>query len=341
MKKIPTVFLIIFFILFIPNIGFSYNSKTTHKKLTEIAVDFYNQISFLKINETEKQLIIKGSAEEDDSLRFINHFYDPVYNKTWRFLGIQYLFNELTAKEWAKNPFAQAVYDLASIGPVIKSPVFSQSNYSWQRAIYEYVKGNRIKAFETLGHILHLIEDMSVPEHTRENAHISFIDQATSYYENYTDRLDDDFYLIIKQQLKNYFDFLRKNNLDGYFDSLSLYSNNYFFSPDTIALSKYKLPQVEFPDVREINETGEIEYFLYGIDENGELFRLAKKSYLDWRLQSGFISYTLNSKKVLEDYWKRLGLKSILTSAGVIDLFFKEVEKAKKDPEFILKNEKI
>ncbi len=343
MKKKPTVFLIILILFTLPFKILAYDAYTSHPNLTGIAVDFYNLYSSEKITETEKQLIMKGSSEEDNGLRFVNHFYDPVFNKTWRFLGIQYLFPELTAKQWAKNPFVQAIYDpmyLAGVGPIIKSPVFSNTNYTWQRAIYEYVKGNRIKAFESLGHILHLIQDMSVPEHTRENVHLFFLDKATSYYENYTARKEESFYQPLKNELNALRQFPLKNNLDNYFDAIALYSNNYFLSPDTLPPSKYKLPQVEYQDVPEINKNGEIEYFLLGIDEKGDLFHLAKKNYLDWRLQSGFTGYTLNDSKVLDDYFKRLGLKSVLTSAGVIDLYFKEIGKAKLDPNFVKKNEK-
>ncbi len=342
MRKKPC-FLIIVILFTLPLKILAYDTYTTHPILTGMAVDFYNLYSSEKITETEKQLIMKGSTEEDNSLRFVNHFYDPVFNKTWHFLGVQYLFPELTAKQWAKNPFAQALYDpeyLATIGPVIKSPVFSNANYSWQRAIYEYVKGNRIKAFESLGHILHLIQDMSVPEHTRENVHLSFLDKATSYYEEYAARKEESFYQSLKDKLNILHQFPLKNNLEDYFDNIAFYSNNYFLSPDTIPPSKYKLPRVEYQDVPEINKNGEIEYFLLSADENGNLFHLAKKNYLDWRLQSGFAGYTLNDSKVLNDYFKRLGLKSVLTSAGVINLYFKEIEKVKLDPNFVKKNEK-
>jgi len=344
MRKNPHFFILILILFFSFNIKvFAYDAKTTHLKLTEIAVDFYNLFGSFKINETEKQLMMKGAKEEDDNLRFINHFYDPIFNKTWHFLGVENVFPEVTAKEWAQNPLKQAVYDpiyLASIGPVIKSPVFSQTNFTWQKAIYEYVKGDRFKVFITLGHILHLIQDMSVPEHTRENAHLSFLDKATSYYENYTATLDDNFYLPLKNELKNYKEYIQKEKLDNFFDFLALYSNNYFFSPDTLPPSKYKLPEVLYPDVPEINSQGEIEYFLMGVDENNNLFHLAKKNFLDWRLQSGFSSYTLNDSKVLNDYFKKLSLKSVLVSSGVIDLFFKQAEKAKLDPNFVKKNEK-
>jgi len=99
---------------------------------------------------------------------------------------VEYLYPAVTAKEWAQNPFQQALYDpgyVASLGIISKSPVFSQANYTWQRALYEYAKGNRQQAFISLGHVLHLLEDMSVPAHTREDAHPPLIN--SDVYEDY------------------------------------------------------------------------------------------------------------------------------------------------------------
>src|SRR5690606_16375574 len=46
---------------------------------------------------------------------------------------------------------------------------------------------------------------------------------------------------------------------------------------------------------------------------------------------------TIDDFIILSDYWSLLSKKSIENSAGVIDLFFKEVEKNKDNPEFITK----
>ncbi|MFA5360572.1 MAG: hypothetical protein WC320_01180, partial [Candidatus Paceibacterota bacterium] len=57
-------------------------------------------------------------------------------------------------------------------------------------------------AFQSLGHILHLIQDMSVPEHTRRNVHIFFIDIAKSPYESYTDQNTKNFYEEVKKNVE-------------------------------------------------------------------------------------------------------------------------------------------
>lgn len=343
MKKSPTIFLIIFLIL-IPLVSvFAYDAKTTHPNLSEITINFYNQKTLSNsINTLEKQWIIEGSIEEDQGIRCLNHFYDPVFNDTWEFGGIDYLFPALTAKNWGQNPFAQAVYDplyLALIGPIVKSPVFSKTNFSWQRAIYEYIKGNKQMAFKSLGHILHLIQDLSVPEHTRANAHIFFISNASSPYEVYTAKNIKNFYAPITTKLQK-FEYIKKSSLNEYFDSMALYSNNYFYSPDTISNLKYSLPQIalaEFPEI----QNGKQFFYVMGKDENGDLFHLALvlKNNIGWRLTSGPAIFSLEDEKVLNDYWERLSLKAVLNGAGVIDLFFKEIAKVKTDTKFITKNE--
>jgi len=344
MKKGPISFLVIC-LFFLYNFSvFAYDAKTTHPNLTEITVDFYNQhFPNQVLNETEKQLLMQGSIGEDDGIRSVNHFYDPVYNKTWQFGGAEYLFPALTAKEWAQNPFAQAIYDpvySVFIGPITKSPVFSKANFTWQQAIYKYVKGNRVEAFNILGHILHLIQDMSVPEHTRQNVHIFFIESLNSPYEVYSAKSNKDFYEYTRKSIEN-LEFVKKATLDEYFNQIALYSNNYFYSPDTILDQKYHLPEPAFYEVPEI-KNGKTSFYVLGEDENHNIFHLALilKNDIGWRLASGPTVYSLEDDQVLRDYWQRLSKKAVLNGAGVIDLFFQEVENAKSKPDFISKNEK-
>jgi len=346
MKKSPLFFLFYFtfFLGFFFKFIFAYDANSTHPNLTEITVDYFNKISSRKISEKEKEWLKDGSIKEDDGIRSINHFYDPIYNTTYKIFGIENLLPALTAKEWAQNQLAQALYDpnyLGSLGAITKSPIFSSANRTFQRAIYEYIKGNYKEAFVSLGHILHLIQDMSVPEHTRANIHIYFLKNTESHYELYTARKEASFYENLRELLKNRNEIVLKNSLNDYFDYLANYSNNNFYSPDTIDNLKYKLPEVSFYDVPEINKkTNVIEYFLMGTDENKQLYHLAQKKALSWRWQSGFTNYTLANEKVLEDYWQRLSYQSVITSSGVINLFFKEVERAKLNPNFLSQNEK-
>lgn len=343
MRKSPTVFLLllctIVSTLFIPKNILAYAPIPTHANLTDVATDFYNQNTNInKLNAEEKSWLIQGSIDEDTPARCLNHFYDPIYNKAWTFSGMEYLYPALTAKEWSQNPFAQAIYDplyAAALGPIMKSPVFSNSNFTWQKAIYSYLKGNKKDAFLALGHVLHLIEDMTVPAHTRQDAHPPVLD--SDVYEDMPSSLPLRVYQDLLNSLNNQKPII-KNTLNEYFDDTANYSNNYFLSSDTIPPSKYKLPEIDFPNVVEI-ENGIIKHYLIGHDENNNLFHLALiLPQIEWRL-SGPTLYSLNDTKVLNDYWERLSKKSVINSAGVINLFFEEVEKAKQKPNFIKENE--
>jgi len=365
MRKSPIVFLLILvFLIGLPVDGLAYNAQTTHPSLTKITVEIYNKaFSQNPITTKERQWLMQGAIDEDAGLRKINHFYDPVLNETWKLGGAEKLVPALTAKEWSQNPLIQSFYDsvyaslFASVvksvvlkqwspyNPIywsalrsfVSSPAGSAANHTWQRAIYEYVKGNKESAFESLGHVLHLIQDMSMPSHTRENIAIPFLKSTVDPYEVYTNRDDADFYSFLALQLVGQIPF-RRATLNDYFDNLALYSNNYFFSADTIVNSRYSHPEVIFPDVPEI-DNGITKFYLLGNDEKKQIFHLARKK-LGWRVQSGFNNYTIEDEKVLQDYWTRLAPQAVLNGAGVINLFFQEVEKAKSDPAFMASNER-
>ena len=93
-----------------------------------------------------------------------------------------------------------------------------------------------------LGHVLHLMEDMGVPDHTRNDPHPN-----NSPYEKWTEQFtlvnpDSDFYTRIINKKPIVLD-----NLNSYFDGLAAYSNNNFYSKDTIGIqSGYNLPEPKF-----------------------------------------------------------------------------------------------
>ena len=96
-------------------------------------------MSGAKISHNNKELIIKGSIDEDDQVRALNHFMISTY------MGFN---NGRTAKYWAEDTL--------------------DNSYSW---------GSAIKA--TLKYCQRLYiprsytscEDMTVPDHTRNDAH--------------------------------------------------------------------------------------------------------------------------------------------------------------------------
>lgn len=132
---------------------FSYNDVVTHSALTEKAIEIFNNNLGGKISEQQKSWIKIGSINEDTYPRYFNHFYNPetsegLENKEW---GMN--ITGTSAKRWA---FKQ---DSAS------------GDFSVSQTLENYKIGNYQRAYEGVGHIMHLLQDMSVPAHTRNDPH--------------------------------------------------------------------------------------------------------------------------------------------------------------------------
>ena len=300
---------------------FAYDDKTTHPALTDEAIDFYNLYFEKKLTSEEKEWTVQGSIQEDTVPRWINHFYDPIYKVGWsgeqtnKWLSAEFMkeFSDVilspesavSSLNWVHNQELQAKY-----GRYL-------GNKTWEKAIYEYVKNkNKKEAYLALGHVLHLLEDMAVPEHTRNDTHPN-----DSPYENYASQFTrDNFHIVeeIKNQKAPIF-----NSLDEYFEELANYSNNYFFSKDTINDEKYNKPKI----IRNDGKYG------YGLDRTQIEFKLVRAEVIIQNEQLEII-YSLKDeqeKEILKSYFTRLSRAAVLNAAGVINLFFAEAEKAEKD----------
>ncbi len=321
-------------LLAIPSTTHAYEIET-HAYLTDEIVEFYNlQFPENKVPEEYRNYLIEGSRSEDNLPRLMNHFYDPVYD---RGLTHQFLGNWQSSKDWVKDEENQNSI-IYKVEPVIvsifasaeerKVNINTETNYTWQQAIRFYLNNEKEKAFFTLGHVIHLIEDLSVPDHTRNDPHA-----ADSVYEKWTERFtltnkDED----IKKRVEGK-KVIRLDNLEDFFMDLATYSNNNFYSKDTVGIqSGYQLPQPDYFG-KVLNEE---ERFGFKTDNEFGDFTLLKAPSKIFSLQIDNTEF-IREKEILEAYWSRLSTKAIQYGAGVIDLFFKEVEKAKKDPTIIAK----
>lgn len=339
LKLIP-IFILGFFVAQINNV-FAY-SVETHAYLTSEVVKFYNQnLTKNKISDELTPYLIDGSRREDDAPRWMNHFYDPVYNRglTDSILGIWQ-----KSKDWAQDSNNQnnltykVPATIASVLTAIQQRAISvlttETDFTWQRAIKFYVQGEKEKAMFALGHILHLLEDKAVPDHTRNDPH-----PGDSHYENYAAQFtfgnpDKN----LPQHLKNKAPIIFINP-NSYFDELAGYSNNNFYSKDTIGIQGgYNLPELDY-----IKKDG-VYYYGFKLDnENKEYHLLAyirpPSKYL-WAYNEEVTLKDAGQDFIVSDYWSRLSAKSVQYGAGVINLFFREVEKAKNDPNFAKAEEK-
>src|SRR3989344_448968 len=306
----------------------AYDQHNTHPALTDEAVDFYN-LNFPKnkITEKEKQLLIKGAVEEDFLPRPMNHFYDPVYKKGWA--GYR------SSKLWARSSAEQQTgKGLLALNPFVTDK-FSDSwpsDFSYERALLDYAKGDRERAFEAFGHVMHLLEDANVPEHTRNDTHVDVGHGTGSPYEHDMAKWNPNNFKVAENLYRSRQKPVLLNDLDQYFDVIAGYSNGYFFSEDTIFSEKYTQPVVDFWRYERVDN--KITAFGYKNDKNGT-FRLVKE--LDKPQTRNIVSDRLYSiddeNSILDGYWSRLSKDFVLHGAGALKMFLDQAEEVKKEYE--------
>lgn len=315
--------------------SFAYEGDT-HAYLTNEAVNLFSKLSTsTPFDSALKDYLLDGSRHEDSIPRWMNHFYDPVHDTG---LSDSMLGTWEASKAWAndgnnQNKLTYKVPStIASILSAIQkkklSGISSDTDFTWREAIRHYVNGEKESAMFALGHILHLIEDASVPDHTRNDPH-----PGDSPYENWTQqftlaRPDPELEDRLEGKTPFYF-----NGLGIYFDSLAEYSNSNFYSKDTIGVrSRYNFPEPEY-----FVTCGE---YKCGVkkDTEGEYKILMSNSaglFGNFVVVGDNASIFLNKSGgdiIIKDYWSRLSTKAVQHAAGVFTLFFKEAEAASKNP---------
>lgn len=316
----------------------------THAGISREIIRFYNQhFPNKKINETDAGHIIQGSRDEDDAPRWMNHFYDPVHNRgLTNFYGTHWM----SSKQWANDRAEQlsALYNpvtqttLSTFLALTNPDALLTTDYTWQRSLEDYARGDVERAFRGLGHILHLLEDASVPDHTRNDPHPAIDDsdyfETGSPYEIWTHRFTVDNinllqYLYTKTPIM-------LDSRDAYFDALANYSNKNFYSKDTIDISEYEEPKPNY-----VLNNGRY-YFGYKHDEDGDYKLVLYKNNPQrqdkpWATKGEDKDKSLsdeNNSTILRDYWERLAPKAVQYGAGLVDLFLKEAEALKNNPSF-------
>lgn len=279
------LFLVLSLFLFAAQI-LGYDTYVIHPKLTEAAVGIYNKQAASKLSDEQKSWIITGSINEDTFPRYSNHFYNPATGQGLNDGG----FTGVSAKEWAKNQSGAASGD-----------------YSVSAVLNNYRGGNFRRAYEGVGHILHLVQDMAVPAHTRNDIHID-----GDPYEGWAEQHGN----VNSDKIGS----INISNIDQVFDNLAGYSYNNFFSEDTIdnnILDKIQNYKIE----RDIGG----EYVEYGYYNGYKIIGAIRgKNKIEY-----FFDF-----RVHLDYWNMLHPQAVGYSAGVIDYFakqFEQIDREKKE----------
>ncbi len=299
--KYTCKFLLFIFILISYTPAYAYEISA-HKSLHENIIREYERLTGTPILASYRQALLFGAEHEDDDPRYINHFLDPIYNRGFK-------GKKLSSLQWASNPYAQGNFTHWINDKNTKLFAYPQ-DYSFERAVYEYVYGDKARAMKSLGHVLHLVEDLTSVPHTRDDSHGGFMLGGASYYENYT---SDKKANVRLKSIPKY------GSLRELFYQTALFTNENFLSRDTI-FEKYAMPK---KDVNKIqgqymyNNIGSKLVFveIVGEDKNGNKI---------------FASFDLKDDQVLQDYWAHLSRKAVESGVALLGLFFREVEKEKR-----------
>lgn len=324
-----TKFIFVFIIFHFPLITLAYSPYNTHQVLTEEIVNFYNLLTEgRKISPQELEWMKKGTADEDYPPRWLHHFYNPLTKKGW------------TGKRLGLLSPQQAFKILKDLGLMAFEPVSSlvwaqdhlrqaQESEIWtfNVALANYGQGNYQKAFEALGHILHLLQDLTVPEHVRDDAHpdIGLVGEFllkdfkdSSPYEKWAKDYTLSHYNEInlaKDLFAKGEKFYQINSLEEAFHNLALFVFQNFFSPQTIFDEEFSEPNKEI-----IQPRGE---FLYNTILNVKVAAISKEN-----------NYVIDNN-VAEDIWRTVTPELLKYGAGLLDYFFKEAERTKQDSDIL------
>jgi hypothetical protein len=154
-----------------------------------------------------RPLLVLGAVREDDGLNFFRHFYDPTYgrglamNTVTKYLAPLISTDVFDTSLWArlKEQYAGAVTEalaansktadwlLARRCPPDLKPLERprypsalawatdqhDQNFDLESAIeaYDYSPSSRATAYEALGHVIHVLQDLAQPDHASNRPH--------------------------------------------------------------------------------------------------------------------------------------------------------------------------
>jgi uncharacterized protein (TIGR03382 family) len=144
-----------------PRVASAYDSAYTHRWITRQAVahlralypgqydDILEHIeSFVDGVEDEDNVLLDGD-DDPTTLRVMRHFYRPTDNEG------------LTMEAFGHFPSS---YDWAAVPN-------DQNEWGYDDALRYFQEGDTDKAYFAIGHVVHLIQDATVPAHTHLDAH--------------------------------------------------------------------------------------------------------------------------------------------------------------------------
>ncbi len=315
------------------------NNMKTHPWLSLRAIQVFERSTGISLPPEVKQQIVLGSVEEDYDIVGTSTVADYSHVQTnqplsaWQWDPQQIITGDVNR---AENHFMNGDNDLDGLtsGAPFVNTARNVSSLKWgnddPRNLTSFVmakaQGNTLEGWRYLGHILHLLEDLSVPAHVRNDAHIIYED-----YEGYiADKVPADLFLLtggdsVMQPWEP-----STTDIAPFFRELSDYTRVNYFSEHTVFVNNYYGVNLPVAAV-----SAEDDHYFYGT--NGK--KIANKGLLFWAVYSsstspsdprplGETNYDLVKtwaridKPVAEDMFSDLGRRAIQYGAGLIKLFY-------------------
>jgi len=283
------------------------------------------------------QWIELGADEEDSGIRSRHHFHNPLQQQ-WTDAGLNNFVlgqSSLLRAQDASNEFSwqnarQYFHD-----------AFTSSSAESRETGFANV-------FETLGHLIHLVQDCACPPHTRNDAHVlvasgyegwalNYPDDVLNYASPFKAAVDLDVSVEGYEPITQFFD---TNQYAGFTPStsntqgLAEYSNANFASEDTIFtenlfpdhIHHFPFPRKADTEEYEQDMGGKVRTYFRKV-QNGETiehFAVADRfyRYLPWwpEVQVYFIGF---DKLCHADYAQKLIPRAVGYSAALLDYFFR------------------
>ena len=150
-------------------------SGRAFEKSVLIITDYLSQIGIDLDEKAVKKWVVDGSRFEDNNIRPLNHFYDPVTGSGLTVIGIPL---GTDAINWALE--LRTLGTLTQDYSVEDAKDYLYSGLTGLDGSGNLVAGTRAerdeylaKAFRSIGQVVHLLQDMAQPGHVRNDPHLS------------------------------------------------------------------------------------------------------------------------------------------------------------------------
>ncbi len=277
-------------------------------------------------------------------LRSINHYHNPITDKGFSGFAFGVFLSGESSVKWAQKPLNTQILG---------------GNYSWCDARDYFYKALTIrdktfreiffaKTFRALGQLMHLVQDVSVPEHVRDDFHVTGYEKWVQKNVNInavTPSVIDKSILnrpTLDLPIANLFDTNQYNGTSpnetaGANIGLAEYTNANFFSGDTINSQKFTYPTtgsttvVDRPYVTKFGDPYVRQYYLKNCcgETNSPVgYLLSAMDCLDyWRKRDPSLSempqIPVLDENVYDNYARLLLPKAVSYSAGLLEYFFR------------------